>query len=134
MGWIGLLNQFDLKKVRFKNKVARCVKAKHFRVLKRYYQQKVKYRAGMKALLQRRAINLMSAAYVKGLKRVWRQKIIDRNLYQAAVLYCKQSILRKPFRVLKRKQNCKRAVQKVGKNRFKYTRAIALKAWLRRYI
>lgn len=88
LGWIGLLNQFDLKKVRFKNKVTRNLKAKHYKVLKRYYQQKVKYRAGMKALLQRRAINLMSAAYVKGLKRVWRQKIIDRNLYQAAVLYC----------------------------------------------
>ena len=42
--------------------------------------------------------------------------------------------MRKPFRVLKRKQNCKRAVQKVGKNRYRYAKTIALKSWLRRYI
>ena len=81
LNWIGLLNQFDLNKVKFKNRITRRAKSKHFGALKKYYQQKVAYRAGMKALLQRRAVNLMSAAYVKGLKRVWRQKIIDRNQY-----------------------------------------------------
>lgn len=134
LGWIGLLNQFDLRKVRFKNRITRNVKDKHFGALKKYYLQKVAYRAGMKALLQRRAVNLMSAAYVRGLKRVWRQKIIDRNQYQAAVLYCRLSMLRRPFRALKRRQNCKRAVRVVGKNRFKHAKAIVMRAWLRRYI
>lgn len=41
----------------------------------------------MKSLLKLRANNLCKKAWVKGLKRVWRDKKIEINMWKAAIIY-----------------------------------------------
>jgi len=57
----------------------------------------------MKALLKLRANNIMRKAFLRGLKLVWHQRIIDSNLNQASEYCAKMRLLKKPFKQLKKR-------------------------------
>jgi hypothetical protein len=95
-------------------------KKKHFSKLKKYAQSKKDYKNGMKALLKLRAKNLLKIAFIKGLKRIWRQKIIQENMNKAADIFNVQNSLKLPMKILKKKIYLKAAAKRVRMNRFKY--------------
>ena len=103
----------------------------HYKQLKKYSKRKIDFRNGMKNLLKLRANNLLKTALNKGLKRVWREKLIEINLWKAAIISHKMRMLSKTFKSIKKRSAAKKNGAIVLKNHCtKFRQLIAYKYWL----
>ena len=116
MQWYSLLGNMHLSRFAFKKKRNLRILRAHFRVLAEYRARKIKFKDGMKRLLKMRARNLMRVAYVRGLKQIWHQKVIEINMWKASGYIYRSKLLKRPFgsiaRRVKAKKNGKLLVQK----------------------
>jgi hypothetical protein len=99
-----------------------------------YSSKKVKFRQGMKNLLKLRANNLLKTAYVKGLKRVWREKNIEVDMWKASILYHRIKLFKKTFRGIKRRIKANKTAKTVRQNAFKFRKITCYKIWLKQYL
>ena len=105
--WSSKVNRIHILRARFKARIFRKFMGTYFYQLKSYSFKKISFRNGMKNLLKLRANNLMKTALNKGLKRVWREKRIEINLWKAAIIYNRMGYLKKSFKILRKKLYCK---------------------------
>jgi hypothetical protein len=57
----------------------------------------------MKNLLKLRASNLLKTALNRGLKRVWREKIIEINMWKASIIFERMKLQKICFKILTKK-------------------------------
>jgi hypothetical protein len=96
--WLNLLSRtYVMRKGKFLRRINNRLRIKSFSALKKYSQQKIRFREGMKSLLKLRANNIMRKAFVKGLKLDWHSKVIEKNLEIASRLAATVRLMKKPF-------------------------------------
>lgn len=100
--WYSLLGNRHLSRFGFRKKRTQRILHIHFKVLEEYKNKKVRFREGMKRLLKMRAQNLMRRAYVRGLKQIWHQKVIEINMWKASGYLYRSKLLKRPFRRIAR--------------------------------
>jgi hypothetical protein len=84
--WQSRVNRVHINRAKFKGKMTKKFKQNFYNHLRTYTLTKIRFRAGMKNLLKTRALNLLKIALNRGLKRVWREKLIAVNLWKAAII------------------------------------------------
>lgn len=88
----------------------------------------------MKKLLKLRANNILRLAFCSGLKYNWHQKIIEKNLNEAALCLKNSRMMRKPFLALKKRSQIKNSQIQVRKAHIAKLKNFTLKQWVGRYI
>ena len=132
--WYSLLDNQSLSRFEFKKKQNRRILRAHFRILEEYRDKKVKFRDGMKRLLKMRAKNLMRRAYVRGLKLIWHQKVIEINMWKAYAYFYRSKLLKKPFGAIARRVKAKKNGKVAIQQHLTFLQRIYMKKWLRRYL
>ena len=103
--WLKFLDKNKVRTLaKFKRKKILRICLFCFSFLKKYTNQKLKFRSDMKKLLKLRANNILRLAFCGGLKYNWHQKIIEKNLNEAAVYLKNSRMMRKPFLALKKRR------------------------------
>ena len=88
----------------------------------------------MKRLLKNRANNIMRKAFVRGLKVVWHQRVIDRNLRVAAKFACRKRLLSKPFKAFNHVRVANQNGRVQAKRHMEYQTRYYFKMWVKRYM
>jgi len=123
-----------LSRFAFKKKRNLRILRTYFRVLAEYRARKLKFKDGMKRLLKMRARNLMRVAYVRGLKQIWHQKVIDINMWKASGYIYRSKLLKKPFNTIAKRVKANKNHKVLVQKHRNFLQRIYMKKWLNRYM